>query len=381
MPDDAVNTKIIIQKVRCINFRTFLELGTFRRNLIVDNCIQKRKKRMETTNNKICKCCNYITSDSANYKKHLLTAKHKKLFAINGDCSECEKSTSVSYYCECCDFNTKNRYDFNRHNQTKKHQLSYIIFQKPDSTLSQPIEESTVSKVQQHTASNEQIVSNNNGIATDIVMELLKQNKEMQNSLVEQNKELQNTILEISKQNKVVNTTTTNNITNNQFNLNLFLNEECKNALNIEDFINSLKLTVKDIEETGKLGYTQGITRIFVKALKDLDVNMRPFHCTDIKRETVYIKDQDNWEKENAEKTKLRNVLKQIARKNLMKLPEWQEKNPDFRYLDTPENEKFMQISLSSLGSEYQDEQEKMDDKIIRNVLKEVVLEKKKQTE
>ena len=212
-------------------------------------------------------------------------------------------------------------------------------------------------------------------------MELLKQNKEMQNSLVEQNKELQNKILEISKQNKVVNTTTTNNITNNQFNLNLFLNEECKNALNIEDFVNSLNLTVKDIEETGKLGYTQGLTRIFVKALKDLDVNMRPFHCTDIKRETVYIKDQDNWEKENAEKTKLRNVLKQIARKNLKMLPEWQEKNPDFRYLDTPENEKFMQISISSLGSEYQDEQEKMDDKIIRNVLKEVILEKKKQTE
>jgi hypothetical protein len=105
---------------------------------------------------------------------------------------------------------------------------------------------------------------------------------------------------------------------------------------------------------------------------------MRPFHCTDIKRETVYIKDQDTWEKENAEKTKLRNVIKQLARKNLTMLPEWQEKNPDFRQLDTPENQQFMQISISSLGSEYEDEQEKMDDKIIRNVLKEVVLEKKK---
>ena len=218
-----------------------------------------------------------------------------------------------------------------------------------------------------------------NSITSDIVMELLKQNKEIQTSLVEQNKELQNTLVKMSKQTTVIHTT--NNITNNQFNLNVFLNEECKNALNIGDFVDSLKLTVKDIEETGKLGYTQGISRIFVKALKDLDVNMRPFHCTDIKRETVYIKDQDNWEKENAEKTKLRNVLKQIARKNLKMLPEWQEKNPDFRYLDTPENEKFMQISLSSLGSEYEDEQEKMDDKIIRNVLKEVVLEKKKQTE
>jgi hypothetical protein len=307
-----------------------------------------------------------------------LTAKHKRLFAINGDCSECEKSTSISYYCECCDFNTRNRYDFNRHNQTKKHKLSSIVFKKPDSIVSQPNEESTSQQNQQQLPSNPVIETKNNDITTDIVMELLKQNKEIQNSLVEQNKELQNTLLEISKQNKVINTTTTNNITNNQFNLNVFLNEECKNALNIEDFIDSLKLTVNDIEETGKLGYTQGLTRIFVKALKDLDVNMRPFHCTDIKRETVYIKDQDTWEKENAEKTKLRNVLKQIARKNLKMLPEWQEKNPDFRYLDTPENEQFMKISISSLGSEYEDEQEKMDDKIIRNVLKEVVLEKKK---
>ena len=364
--------------MRCITFLDIFGFGTFRRKLIVIYSIEKRKKRMETTNNKICKCCNYITSDSANYNKHLLTAKHKRLFEINGDCSECEKSTSVSYYCECCDFNTRNRYDFNRHNQTKKHKLSSMVFNNPDSINSQPNEESTSQQIQQQLPSNPVIESKNNDITTDIVMELLKQNKEIQNSLVEQNKELQNTLLEISKQNKVINTTTTNNITNNQFNLNVFLNEECKNALNIEDFIDSLKLTVNDIEETGKLGYTQGLTRIFVKALNDLDVNMRPFHCTDIKRETVYIKDQDTWEKENAEKTKLRNVLKQIARKNLKMLPEWQEKNPDFRYLDTPENEQFMKISISSLGSEYEDEQEKMDDKIIRNVLKEVVLEKKK---
>jgi hypothetical protein len=244
-----------------------------------------------------------------------------------------------------------------------------MVFKTPDSIEKQPIEKSTIHQDPQHTPSNI--------VTTDVVMELLKQNKEIQTSLVEQNKELHNKLLEMSKHSKIINKTT-NNITNNQFNLNLFLNEECKNALNIEDFIKSLKLTVSDIEETGKLGYTQGITRIFVKALNDLDVNMRPFHCTDIKRETVYIKDQDTWEKENAEKTKLRNVIKQLARKNLTMLPEWQEKNPDFKQLDTPENQQFMQISISSLGSEYEDEQEKMDDKIIRNVLKEVVLEKKK---
>ena len=322
---------------------------------------------MKNTSEKMCEICNYSTSDVTNYKKHLLTAKHKRLTLFNTGGKDSIDDFKQSYYCECCDFNTKNKYDFNRHNQTKKHKQILLLNQKRE----EPCHLQKNNEIKQETVSN--------SITSDIVMELIKQNKEIQTSLVEQNKELHNKLINMSNQTTFIHTT--NNITNNQFNLNLFLNEECKNALNIEDFVNSLKLTVNDIEETGKLGYTQGISRIFVKALKDLDVNMRPFHCTDIKRETVYIKDQDNWEKENAEKTKLRNVLKQIARKNLMKLPEWQEKNPDFRYLDTPENEKFMQISLSSLGSEYQDEQEKMDDKIIRNVLKEVILEKKKQTE
>jgi hypothetical protein len=322
---------------------------------------------MKSTFENLCELCNYTTSDNTNYKKHLLTAKHKRLTLFNTD-QENQENPNQTYYCQCCNFNSKNRYDFTRHNNTTKH--------KKISSMYQTKRQGQVQGQRQDGPPENHTNPVSASLSNDIVLELLKQNKEIQTSLVEQNKELHNTLIKISKQKTVINTT--NNITNNQFNLNLFLNEECKNALNIEDFVNSLQLTVNDIEETGKLGYTQGISRIFVKALKDLDVNMRPFHCTDIKRETVYIKDQDSWEKENAEKTKLRNVLKQIARKNLKMLPEWQEQNPDFRYLDTPENEKFMQISLSSLGSEYQDEQEKMDEKIIRNVLKEVVLEKKK---
>jgi len=320
---------------------------------------------MKSTSDKYCEICDYTTSDYTNYKKHLLTAKHKRLTNLTQDAKENIESTTPSYYCECCEFNTRNKYDFKRHNQTKKHKQFQIIYEKNDIVGSPIIENKEEIKPKL-----------SNQMNTELVIELLKQNKEIQNSLLEQNKELQNKLMEFSKQNTVINTT--NNITNNQFNLNMFLNEDCKNALNIVDFIESLKLTVKDIEETGKLGYTQGISRIFVKALKDLDITMRPFHCTDIKRETVYIKDQDSWEKENAEKTKLRNVLKQIARKNLHMLPEWQEQNPEFRKLDTPENQQFMQISLSSLGSEFDDEQEKMEEKIIRNVLKEVVLDKVK---
>jgi len=285
---------------------------------------------------------------------------------------------SPKFYCENCDIKCSKKSEWDRHLTTRKHQINAGYLQKAPSytcncgksykhrqslfTHKQKCDESSIIETKEEIPEKPQQAS----ITNDMIL-----------TLIEQNKELQKQLIEMSKQTNVVNNNTTNNTMNNQFNLNVFLNEDCKDALNIADFVNSLKLTVNDLVQTGKLGFTQGITRIFVQALKDLDVNMRPLHCTDIKRETVYIKDQDNWEKEDADKTKLRNVIKQLARKNLKVLPEWQEKNPEYRYLDTPENKQFMEISMSSLGSEYEDEQEKMDDKIIRNVLKEVVLDKK----
>jgi Zinc-finger double-stranded RNA-binding len=288
-------------------------------------------------------------------------------------------SISPKFYCDSCDIGCSKKSEWERHLTTRKHKNNSGYLQKA------PAHVCSCGKIYKHRQSlfthkqkceiipsmiepkeERSIEQQQPSITNDMIL-----------TLIEQNKELQKQLIEMSKQNNIVNNNTTNNTMNNQFNLNVFLNEDCKDALNIADFINSLKLTVTDLEQTGKLGFTQGITRIFVQALKQLDVNMRPLHCTDIKRETVYIKDQDTWEKEDAEKTKLRNVIKQLARKNLKVLPEWQQENPEYRYLDTPENKKFMEISINSLGSEFEDEQEKMDDKIIRNVLKEVVLDKK----
>jgi hypothetical protein len=291
---------------------------------------------------------------------------------------------SPKYHCNYCDIGCSKKSEWDRHITTRKHKNKAEYLQKAPSyecicgktykhrqslfthkqrcNLQQPIMFSEKEENLQEIVHHNQQPS----ITNDMIL-----------TLIEQNKELQKQLIEMSKQTNIVNNNTTNNTMNNQFNLNVFLNEDCKDAINIADFVGSLKLSVNDLVQTGKLGFTQGITRIFVKALKELDVNMRPLHCTDIKRETVYIKDQDTWEKEDVEKTKLRNVIKQLARKNLKVLPEWQAENPEYRYLDTPENKQFMEISISSLGSEYQDEQEKMDDKIIRNVLKEVVLDKK----
>jgi hypothetical protein len=232
-----------------------------------------------------------------------------------------------------------------------------------------------------------QAPTNEIGMAFELVKELIKENKELKDVLKEQSKELKDALkeqsralIEISTKSNttlIQNNTTTNNTTNNNsFNLNLFLNEQCKDAISITDFVDSLNLNVGDLEATGKLGYVLGISRIFINKLKELDVYERPLHCTDYKRETVYIKNQDTWEKDNSEKSKLRTIVSRIARKNLEQLPAWQAENPDYVRSDTPENNEYMKISLSSLGGYSNEEENKHVEKIMRNVLKEVTVDK-----
>lgn len=147
--------------------------------------------------------------------------------------------------------------------------------------------------------------------------------------------------------------------------------------VNLIDFINSLKIQVEDLEKTGQLGYVDGISRIFVNGLRELDVYKRPIHCTDLKRETVYVKDENRWEKENPEKEKIKKAIRKIAVKNIQQLPTWQENHPEYSDVDSRENEQYMIISKHSLGG-YDEEQDiKYEEKIIKNVLKGVILEKK----
>ena len=191
--------------------------------------------------------------------------------------------------------------------------------------------------------------------------------------MIEQQREMQNAIVELARKNQ---TTIIQNNNTNHFNLNFFLNEQCKNAINIQDFLDNIKLTVADIEATGRLGYVNGISRIFINKLKEMDVFMRPLHCTDLKRETVYIRDQNTWEKEKEEQPKLKQVVKIIARKNLKQLPAWQEKNPEYAINNSAQNEAFTQLSLTCLGSYTDEEDERDTQKILRNVFKGILVEK-----
>jgi hypothetical protein len=136
---------------------------------------------------------------------------------------------------------------------------------------------------------------------------------------------------------------------------------------------------MNDLIQTGKLGYVDGISRIFVKALKDMDVTERPIHCTDIKRETVYIKDDDKWEKDDEDKSKIKRTIRNIENKNLKMLPKWQEENPEYADMESQKSEEFMELSINALGGN--NDKEVSEKKIMKNILKEVVLNKKEKSE
>jgi hypothetical protein len=209
-------------------------------------------------------------------------------------------------------------------------------------------------------------------ISNNMILELVKQNNEFKELLIEQNKQLleQNKqIIELSK-----NSSITNNITNNKnkFNLQFFLNEKCKDAVNLMDFVNDLQIQLTDLENVGRLGYTEGISKIFINGLKQLDISKRPIHCSDYKREVLYIKHQDTWEKENEENKKIKKAIHHISHKNIQQIQKWAEQHPHYKESDSKQNDQYLQILCESMGSS---EPSNLD-KVIHNIAKEVVIDK-----
>ena len=288
------------------------------------------------------------------------------------------------FTCKLCDVKCKHKGDWNKHLLTAKHQKRSVGNNwKPEETKISPKKEqtcscgkvySTKSGLWKHQKNCNENTENKNDELTDkkIIIELLKSNKELKDMVFEQNK----TMLEMaSKIGTTVNNNTTNNNTNN-FNLQFFLNEQCKDALNIMDFINQLKLNTTDLDMVGRVGYSEGISKLFIRGLKELDIFKRPVHCSDLKRETLYVKDKDSWEKDSDEKNKMKTAIKYIAAKNFKQINEWREKNPESDDYDSKKHMDYHQIVIHSMGGATKEEDENNYNKIIRNVAKESVIDK-----
>ena len=286
-----------------------------------------------------CELCHYECCKKSSWNRHLLTAKHLK--AKNG-----LMPANKIYSCENCSTFFKHQSSYCRHKK-KCENLKNIQEEKH-----QPVQQSSM-------------------ITTELVMELIKDNKEMKQIILEQN----NTINSLVKNGTNNITNSLNNNNNKTFNLQFFLNETCKDAMNIMDFVESIKLQLSDLEKVGEVGYTQGISNIITTNLKALDVTQRPVHCTDKKRETMYIKDEDKWEKEDDNKSNLRKAIKSIANKNIKLLPQFREKHPDYNNSSSKISDKYDKIVLEAMGGLGDNELDK-EDKIIHNISKCTTIEK-----
>jgi len=282
-----------------------------------------------------------------------------------------DKKSSKVYNCEECGKEFNARQGLARHKKTCKAILKDELREPESEPVNQ--ESPDVSKM----------------VTPEIIMTLLTQNQELmmsnkefkeliieqQQTMIDQqqeNQKLQSQLIEAVKEGKTINTNCNNN---NKFNLNFFLNEQCKNAMNIADFVNNMVLTVDDLKNTGSLGYIDGITKIFTDKLKAIDTYDRPMHCTDLKRETLYIKQNNEWDKDT-DKEKMKIAIECVANKNLNNLGTWKEENPGHEVMDSKEDKEFVQIMMNSLGGTVPADREKNKQKIIKNVLKEVMVEK-----
>ena len=298
------------------------------------------KKSLKISQKFECESCYYITYKSSDYKKHLTTVKHQNLHLDSKSATMDSEKSPKKYECVC-----KNMYKYE--SGYYKHKKKCTAYLAVEPKLSEPTEK-------------------------ELILLLLKDNKALQELVIEQSKNM----MELCKNGTNSNNTNNNN-NNKTFNLQIFLNEDCKNALNISEFVSSIKMDLDDLEKTGRLGYVTGVSSIINKNLSDLDQTMRPIHCSDAKREVFYVKSEDQWIKETDDnKPILTKAIKQIGRENIKQISEWQKKNPDCCDPDSKKNDMYLDIVSNAMSGGSNEEQSHNYEKIIANVAKEVVIEK-----
>ena len=283
-----------------------------------------------------CDPCDFFTSKKTDYMRHLATQKHK--FIVLATISNTKNEKNTKYECKICNKDFTDRTGLWRHNKkcNKNEQLMEEYHKKIDKL-------------------------------TDVVLDVVSKNSERTKQLIELSKS--------SGTNNSHNISNANNH-NKTFNLQVFLNEECKNAINIRDFVESIQVQLSDLENTGQVGYVEGISQIFIDNLSKINKHDRPIHCSDYKRETLYIKNNNEWNKEGDDKALLTNAIKHVAHKNMKQISIWAKDHPSYNDPTSKENDKYLQIVSESMPGLTAEETNKNYNKIIKNIVKETVIEK-----
>ena len=292
-----------------------------------------------------CEKCNFVWSKRSDWDRHLSTRKHKN----ETNETNFTPKNATSFTCEKCRKRLKSRTSYWRH--TKSCGGSGIDVEQTIVRNNEPA---------------------NDASDKDAIMLLIKQNHEFKDLIVSQN----NQIMELSKNVSTTNSYNHTNSHNKTFNLSFFLNETCKDAMNITDFVSSLKLSLSDLENVGELGYAEGISRMFVKGLSDLEVTKRPIHCSDLKRETLHIRDKDRWEKDTMNQDKLKKAIKDLSNKNIMLFDDWQRENPGYDQYDNKKNDIYLKMMVQAMGPVDEAAERRDFGKIIKSIAKNTIIDK-----
>ena len=317
-------------------------------------------------NKHFCEKCDYKTDKKSSFDKHLTTRKH----LCNKESNFCNNKVvnSSNYVCLQCNINYNSRVSLWRHKKTcigekvnlDKNKIENLIFD------NYPFENIVLDAS-----------SNEIKLLTNLVLEIVKSNTELQ----KQNHTLQQQMLEVCQKiqpNNITNNNSnnTNNSHNKTFNLNFFLNEQCKDAMNIMDFVETFHLQIADLEKVGEIGFVQGISNIIIDKLNKMDIYKRPIHCSDAKRETMHIKDKGVWEKDNENNDKLRLAVKHITHKNLCLIAQWRDNHPGVANSEHRLNDKYSGLIIEAMGGKNKNTMQENETKIIKKISKMVLIDK-----
>ena len=313
---------------------------------VAEKMAKVAEKMAKNIKNKfICEHCDYVCFKKYNYNQHLNTAKHKNIVNCHKVAKVAEKmAKNGNFICETCNYISCKKSDYSKHLKTLKHKNNIVSNKENNNTIPLVAIDSSLNEVK---------------FLTSIVLELVKSNNDLQKHVIDVCQKIQQPIINTNSNNKT-------------FNLNLFLNEECKDAMNLSDFVNSIQLKLSDLENIGKVGYVEGISNIIIKQLNETQLTKRPVHCSDAKREILYVKEEDKWEKETEDVEKMVKAVLDVDKKaSKLLITEWKEANPNLTNSNSKQSETFV-----NLVGEISNGNESNVKKVIKRVVKQVIIDK-----